>query len=876
MTCQRMRWFVSRHPLPVIGFWLILAGVLIAVSPDLTRLAAEGQANLLPKFSESSVAAALVRETWPDQSYQCTLVLGLRREAKLTSEDKEFALRISKGIEANTGRPKEVLRVMGPESRPEISTRLVSADGKMQLIVVPLDTSFVDPRTNDLIDWIQKTAVSAGGKPPEGLEILWTGDALIGHEYMADVQRSLDRAAIITVFLLLGVLMAVYRSFLLAMIPLATIGVGLVVSRSALAWMAVSGWEISPLVELFLVVILFGSGTDFCLLLSWRYGEHFNPAAPERSMRVALRRSMEPLVTSAGTVIIGLLLMGTTEFKLFSSTGPSVGLGLAITLVASLTLTPALLVLLARKKPACFEGISQESGSFWLNVARWVLSRPGSTVAATLFVMILPILAGFRVDFVMDILSEMPASNLPGRNLKTIAKSFGEGVVAPITMIVQADRDLRDPDGLELIDDLSRFVTHQRKIGELRSATQPLGSTGPLQQARLSSRLKAIHEGMVKLNDGAQELQKGLVQGGAKIRFARAVSKQTGFDILGSFAGKSKDQPKGAPVKPDGPKTNLPPASTDPTETLLVELTRAADGALQIANGSDLAQRELKTIIDSPVGRRALDRLLITPENIKAEPRLREALDVYCSNDGRITRLDIEPEDPMFSVTAMQRVVSLRRRITEFLNELDWIQARVQITGSAAGNADVWEVTQRDQTQTWIVVPLGVLIVLIIALREPLTCIALVGSMILTYTFSLALTHIVFVTLMGAEGLDWKVPYFLFVLIVAVGVDYNIFLMSRVREETKIHGLKNGVARAVGSTGGLISSAAAITVCSFSAFLFSPLSSLRQLGLALVIGITIDAILVRPVLVPCGYWLMHRWRGPLPNPGYYRPNRTTW
>jgi RND superfamily putative drug exporter len=144
--------------------------------------------------------------------------------------------------------------------------------------------------------------------------------------------------------------------------------------------------------------------------------------------------------------------------------------------------------------------------------------------------------------------------------------------------------------------------------------------------------------------------------------------------------------------------------------------------------------------------------------------------------------------------------------------------------------------------------------------------------MILTYTFSLALTHLVFVNMLGAQGLDWKVPYFLFVLVVAVGVDYNIFLMSRVREETKIHGLKNGVARAVGSTGGLISSAAAITVCSFSAFLFSPLSSLRQLGLALVIGITIDAILVRPVLVPCGYWLLHKWRGPLPNSGYYRSN----
>ena len=66
--------------------------------------------------------------------------------------------------------------------------------------------------------------------------------------------------------------------------------------------------------------------------------------------------------------------------------------------------------------------------------------------------------------------------------------------------------------------------------------------------------------------------------------------------------------------------------------------------------------------------------------------------------------------------------------------------------------------------------------------------------------------------------------------------------------------------RAVGQTGGLITSAAAITACSFASFLFSPLGSLRQLGFALVVGITIDALIVRPLLVPCGHWLTRGWQ----------------
>jgi RND superfamily putative drug exporter len=149
-------------------------------------------------------------------------------------------------------------------------------------------------------------------------------------------------------------------------------------------------------------------------------------------------------------------------------------------------------------------------------------------------------------------------------------------------------------------------------------------------------------------------------------------------------------------------------------------------------------------------------------------------------------------------------------------------------------------------------------VVLILTLRDPVACLNLVATMVLTYAFALGATHFVFVSILGGAGIDWKVPYFLFVLLVAVGVDYSVFLMARLREESQVVGLRGGISRAVGQTGALITSAAAITACSFASFMFSPLSSLRQLGFALVVGIAIDAILVRPLLVPCGHWLLKR------------------
>ena len=300
----------------------------------------------------------------------------LHRPGGLTPADRQYAL---EAVAAISGRGKARGRspgCLGRPRHPRSPSAWSATDKTVSLVAVTLSSSFVAPVSHDVVAWMERQAKATDLAAPAGLEIRWTGDAVIGRDYMANVQTSLDRAAVATVVLLLIVLLAVYRSFWLALVPLVTIGVSLVISRGVLAWMMLAGWELSPLVELFLIAILFGTGTDFCLFLSWRYAEHLNPSNPAGSMRVTLARSFAALVTSAGTIIIGLLLMGTTKFKLFSSTGPSVALGLAVALVATLTLTPALLVLLARIRPRAFDGLAGTSREFWDRLGRAAMARP--------------------------------------------------------------------------------------------------------------------------------------------------------------------------------------------------------------------------------------------------------------------------------------------------------------------------------------------------------------------------------------------------------------------------------------------------------------------------------------------------------------------
>ncbi len=883
MRIDIARSVVTRRPGLIVGSWVLLAGFVGLAAPDLTRLAAEGQAHLINEDAESARGAGLIRDAWPDQSYESSIVLALHRRAGLTPADRAFARGLAGRFDTSKGHPTALLRVLGPASRPEVAARLLSKDHTLELIVAQLSTSFVAPAAKVAFDWLQAQAADPSLRPPEGLALIWTGDAAIGRDYMANVQISLDRAALATMVLLLGVLMVVYRSFRLALIPLVTIGICLVIARGALAWLSRVGWEISPLVELFLIVVLFGSGTDFCLFVSWRFAEQWDPKNPEGAMRVTLRRGAPALLTSAGTVFVGLMLMGTTHFKLFATTGPSVALGLVITVAASLTLAPALLLLLARWRPEAFRGMTAPSTGFWEHFAHRILARPMASWLGALILMVPLAILGTRTYFTQDTLLELPAGTPSVGGLRLVAEKFGPGIVAPLTVLLRSDSDLRSSSGLAMVDDVSRMLGRQPFLDEVRSATQPLGSPAVLDPARLSNRLAAVNAGFRQIEAGADQLREGLDLGLSKLRAARWIQENTGLKLTpGANPGPSTapSDPKASQealsngfreagtllFHPGSLLTGRPrpaPAPTHPAveapDATAEQLAKAVAGAGQLSDGVRQASKEIATILDDPVGRLALDRLLITPQTVRDHPELADSFQTYFTPDGKMARLDVLQGARMFSTQAVDEVLVVRRKLQDRIDEeAEPKGVQAVVAGPNAESADIRTMTRGDQVQSWFVVPLGVLVILILALRDFLACANLVATMLLTYLFALGATHLVFVTILGAEGLDWKVPYFLFVLLVAVGVDYNVFLMTRLQEEASELGLRAGIGQAVAQTGGLITSAAAITAVSFASFLFSPLSSLRQLGFALVIGIAIDALLVRPLLVPCGQWLLHR------------------
>jgi RND superfamily putative drug exporter len=229
-----------------------------------------------------------------------------------------------------------------------------------------------------------------------------------------------------------------------------------------------------------------------------------------------------------------------------------------------------------------------------------------------------------------------------------------------------------------------------------------------------------------------------------------------------------------------------------------------------------------------------------------------------------ITRFDVVFRTDPFSEASLETLEKVRGVLEAAAAPEGPLAGTTEIglAGSTSAVNDLRRVTTTDQRRMYLLVTLGVYAILVALLRRPGISLYLIATVVFGYLASLGLTDLVFRAIHAPGeawgGLDWTVGFFLFVILVAVGEDYNILLMARVIEEERVHGVTEGTRRAVAHTGGIISSCGLIMAGTFGSMLTGNLTSLRELGFALGLGVLLDTFLVRPILVPAFVVLMER------------------
>jgi RND superfamily putative drug exporter len=227
--------------------------------------------------------------------------------------------------------------------------------------------------------------------------------------------------------------------------------------------------------------------------------------------------------------------------------------------------------------------------------------------------------------------------------------------------------------------------------------------------------------------------------------------------------------------------------------------------------------------------------------------------------DGMI-RVDATLDVPVDSPRAGQVVRQLRTVVHAIPG------AAARVGGYTATNLDIQDTAQRDRLVIIPLVLVVVFLVLMLVLRAVVAPLLLIGTVILSFLATLGVSGVVFRDVIGFAGADSSFPLFAFVFLVALGVDYNIFLMTRVREEAASHGHRAGTLSALAVTGGVITSAGVVLAATFAALAILPLVFLAELAFAVSFGVLLDALVVRSLLVPALTVDIGRivwWPGPL-------------
>jgi RND superfamily putative drug exporter len=240
----------------------------------------------------------------------------------------------------------------------------------------------------------------------------------------------------------------------------------------------------------------------------------------------------------------------------------------------------------------------------------------------------------------------------------------------------------------------------------------------------------------------------------------------------------------------------------------------------------------------------------LTPALVDSIPGLREQLAFFISKDEKQTRLFVTLEREPYAAESLDAVTLLRQQGRFALNDTVLEDVELLATGSAAFFDDIRQLSSQDLKTIIIAVLIGIFVVLAILLRSLVAPAYLILTVLLSLLATLGLTTLVFQIIAGQPGVAWWLPPFLFVMLVALGADYNIFLMSRIREEARLHTTADATARGLALTGHVITSAGLILAGTFGALLLAPLRSLQQYGFAVTVGILLDTFVVRSLLVP--------------------------
>jgi transport protein len=902
---------------PIIVFWAFIAITTNTFIPQVERVAEELAGPMIPSYAPSQVALLHIGEKFRESDSTNLTMLVFEADRRLGDEDHRYYDDLVRRLQQDTEHVQYVMDLWG---KPITAAGAQSVDGKASFVLLRLAGNIGQLQANQSVDAVRD--IVAADAPPAGLKVYVSGAAPLAADTLTIANSSLNNITILTIILIVVMLLLVYRSVSSLLVPLPSVLIEMLVAKGVIATLGHFGViPLSSFAVNVVVALTLGAGTDYGIFLLGRYHEARQAGESREQAYFTAYRSVAPIIIGSGLTIAGACYcLSLARLDYFHTMGPAVAISMLFTITAALTLAPALLTL--GSLLGLFDPRRPTNGRLYRRIATSVVRWPKPVlVASTAVVMVGAVFVPtYQVSY--DDRTYQPGDAPANLGFAAADRHFPQSKLFSEMLMIETDHDMRNSADFISLDRAAKSLIRLPGVAMVQSITRPLGrplehatipylfttqGSGSGQQLPFNEQQNANTDRQAEIQTRSVQVLQQVIgitqQMSAELHstvltfenlkqvtddmnaaisdlddFLRPLKnyfywEPHCFDIPVCWAMRSlfdaldgidslDVQIADAVTSFEAIDRLLPQMITQlermmaDSQSLLGVITNNYGPAHLQSTQTDQTYYDLINVGNDFDQARSDDFFYIPHEAFDNED-VKTGMRLLMSPDGKAARLIVTHEGNAMAPEGIDHVEQFPEAIRTALKETSLAGAKVYIGGAASNNTDIKTYAASDLLIVAIAAFVLIFLIMLYLTRSLVAAMVIPGTVAFSYAGAFGLSVLVWQHLIGLH-LHWLVLPLSFIILVAVGSDYNLLLISRVKEETGA-GLNTGLIRALGSTGAVVTSAGLVFAFTMLSMLVSDLRTIGQLGSTVCIGLLLDTMIVRSLVVPCLLRLLGPW-----------------
>ncbi len=909
--------WIRRLAIPIILGWVLIVAVLNVAVPQLEVVGQMRSVSMSPSEAPSVIAMKRVGTVFEEFKSDSAVMILLEGDEPLGAEAHRYYDELVDRLEADT---KHVEHVQDFWGDPLTAAGAQSSDGKAAYVQVYLAGNMGEALSNESVEEVKKLV--DGLPPPPGVKVYVTGgSALVADQQIAS-DRSVQIIEFVTFGVIITMLLLVYRSIRSVLLVLVMVFLTLSATRGVVAFLGYHDLiGLSTFATNLLVTLAIAAATDYAIFLIGRYQEARTIGQDRESAFYTMFHGTAHVVLGSGMTIAGATFcLSFTRLPYFQSLGVPLAVGMATAVIVALTLGPAIITVASRfgmlepKRAMRIRG--------WRKIGAAVVRWPGPVLLATIALSLVGLLTlpGYQPNYNdrMYLPADLPAN----QGFAAAERHFSPATMNPELLLIESDHDLRNSADFLVIDKIAKAVFRVPGIGRVQAITRPSGkpvefSTIPAQmsmggvgqdlnrkylQDRMAdmlvqademqttidtmTRMSSLMGEMSAVTHSMVEKTRDMTVDIAELRdyianfddFFRPIrnyfywephcynipvcwTMRSVFDTIDGVNTTTEDVQA---LLPDLERLDslmpeliaLLPQQIETMKTMknMMLTMHATQGGMQ---DQQAALSENQSAMGDAFNDSWNDDTFYLPPEIFDNAEFKRGMDSFISPNGHAVRMIIQHEGDPLSADGIKRIDAIKEAAKEAIKGTPLEGSTIYLGGTAAAFKDMQDGNNYDLLIAAILALALIFTIMLIITRSLVAAGVIVGTVVLSLGASFGLSVLVWQHILGIE-LQFMVMAMAVIILLAVGADYNLLLVARLKEELPA-GINTGIIRAMGGSGSVVTAAGLVFAFTMISMAVSELTVVAQVGTTIGMGLLFDTLVIRAFMTPAIAALLGRW-----------------